>query len=93
MVLDLMEPFRASVVDRTVVGLLNKGWLPTVGEDGFMAGSEKRRMVESLTERFESKVRYGGKQIRLRNVLQMHARMVAQVLLGRGAYQPFRAGW
>jgi len=95
LVLDLIEEFRQAVVDRTVLGLVNKGVALEQDEAGRLTEGTRRMLVERVLGRLEeSTERYEGKRHALRVILQMQARHLATYVRGdRERYEPFVAGW
>jgi CRISPR-associated protein Cas1 len=94
LVLDLIEEFRQQVVDRTIIGLVNKGVPIQQADDGRLARDTRRLLAERVLERLDGPVRYEGKRHRLGAVLQMQARHLATFLRGeREAYEPFVGSW
>lgn len=93
LVLDLIEEFRQAAVDRVVFGLANKRF--TVRQDGDKLDQETRhRLAEHVLEHLETGVRYQGKRVPLRIVMQSQARHLATFLRrDRATYEPFQAGW
>ncbi|MEJ5308650.1 MAG: CRISPR-associated endonuclease Cas1 [Anaerolineae bacterium] len=95
LVLDLIEEFRAPVVDRAVLGMLGQGITLKQDAEGRLEMETRRALAERVLERIEeSTERYEGKRQKLRWIIQSQARHVASFLRGeRAAYQPFKAGW
>ncbi len=94
LVLDLIEEFRAPVVDRTVLGLANKGVAFEQDERGYLTGATRRMLAERVLERLAAMERYEQKRHALRSIIQMQARHVATFVRGeREAYEPFLASW
>jgi CRISP-associated protein Cas1 len=94
LVLDLIEEFRAPVVDRVVISIINKGTPLVLGDDGLLAADTRRQIAEKLFERLDGPIRHEGKQQTLRNLIQVQARRVAVYLReGEHAYVPFAATW
>lgn len=94
LVLDLIEEFRQQAVDRTVIGLVNKGVAIEQRDDGMLDKETRRTLAEQVLGRLESKVRYEKKRHRLGAVLQMQARRLAGFLRGdRDTYEPFIGSW
>lgn len=95
LVLDVIEEFRQPVVDRTVLGLVNKGVALEQDEAGRLTEGTRRVLAERVLGRLEeSTERYEGKRHALRVILQMQARHLATYLRGdRARYEPFVAGW
>lgn len=94
LVLDLIEEFRQAVVDRTLIGLVNKGVAVEQDEASRLTETTRRRLAEKVLERLESTEPYEGKRQPLRHILQCQARHLATFVRGeRGAYEPFVLGW
>lgn len=94
LVLDLIEEFRQQVVDRTVVGLVNKGVAIGHAEGKGLDQGTRRLLAERVLTRLEGKVTYEGKRQRLGAVLQWQARHLATYLRGeRDRYAPFVGSW
>jgi len=94
LVLDLIEEFRQQVVDRTVIGLVNKKVPLTLDKSGRLDRETRRTLADKILARLESPVRYEKKRHPLRAVLQSQARHLAVFLRGeRKAYTPFVGSW
>mgnify|MGYP005861276153 CR=1 FL=1 len=94
LVLDLIEEFRAAVVDRAILSLVNKGSPLAVDEGGKLDGPTRKLLAEKVLERLDSPVRHAGKSTTVRSVIQTQARRLAVFLRGeREAYEPFVANW
>lgn len=94
LVLDLIEEFRQTVVDRTLIGQVNRGFAVERDEQGRLDPSNRKRVAERVLERLESTELYEGKRQALRFILQCQARHLATfVRREREAYIPFVAGW
>ena len=94
LVLDLIEEFRQTIVDRTIIGMVNKRFAVEQDEDHRLSETTRRKVVEKLRERMESSELYEKKRQVLRFILQSQARHLALFLRGeREKYEPFVAGW
>ena len=94
LVLDLIEEFRAPAVDRTILGLVNKGVKIEQDEQGFLTETTRRFLAEKILARLESQERYEKKRHPLRAIIQMQARHLATYVRGqRETYEPFLASW
>jgi len=93
LVLDLIEEFRQTVVDRTVFGLLNRG-VKLELEDGRLTEATRRLLAERVNGRLDGEEPYEGKKHKLRTILASQARHVATFVRGEGkAYRPFVGRW
>ena len=94
LVLDLIEEFRQTVVDRTVIGLVNKRFAIEQDEDARLKEETRKKLAEKIKERLDSAEVYEKKRQTLRFILQSQARHLACFLRNeRERYEPFLAGW
>lgn len=94
LVLDLIEEFRQTVVDRTIIGLVNKRFAIEQDEDKRLNEATRKKLAEKIRERLESSELYEKKRQPLRHILQCQARHLATFVRGeREPYEPFTAGW
>ncbi|MCX7681271.1 MAG: CRISPR-associated endonuclease Cas1 [Anaerolineae bacterium] len=94
LVLDLIEEFRAVVVDRTIVGMATKGMKIELDESGLLTEKSRREIAEKVLERLDADERYERKRQPLRIIIQSQARHIATYVRGdRAAYEPFIARW
>ncbi len=94
LVLDCIEEFRQAVVDRTIIGLLNKRVPLEQDEEGLLTETTCKKIAEKVIERLESSETYEKKRQALRFILQSQARHLALFLRNdRASYEPFIAGW
>jgi CRISPR-associated protein Cas1 len=94
LVLDLIEEFRQAVVDRTLIGQVNRGWQIGRTDEGWLDDATRERIVERVMERLESSEAYEGKRFALRHILQHQARHIATFVRGeRAEYLPFVMAW
>lgn len=94
LVLDLIEEFRAPVVDRTILGLVNKGVRLEQDEQGLLVEKTRRMLAEKVLSRLEASERYEQKRHALRAIIQMQARRLATCVRGeRDEYIPFIVRW
>ncbi len=95
LVLDLIEEFRQGVVDRTLIGLVNRHVPFKQDEESLLTQETRSRIAEKVLERLDGSAElYEGKRQALRFILQCQARHLASFLRGdREQYTPFVAGW
>ncbi|MGH2538791.1 MAG: CRISPR-associated endonuclease Cas1 [Candidatus Promineifilaceae bacterium] len=92
--LDLVEEFRSPVVDRTVLGLANKGVKFEQDERGMLTDGARRQLAEKVLDRLEGEEPYEKKRHPLRAIIQMQARHIATYVRGeRESYEPFVMRW
>lgn len=94
LVLDFIEPFRVPVVDRTVLGLVNRGMALAQDERGMLTQPTRRQLAEKILARLESAEPYADKRHPLRVIIQQQARHLATYLRGEhDEFRPFLARW
>ena len=94
LVLDFVEEFRQPVVDRTVIGLVNKHFAVEQDEDARLREATRNKFAEKIKERLDSTEVYEKKRQTLRFIVQNQARHLASFLRSeREQYEPFIAGW
>jgi CRISPR-associated protein Cas1 len=92
LVLDLIEEFRQVVVDRAVIGLVNRKAALEMEEAGRLAVATRKMLAEHVLQRLESTERQEGERRTLRNILQEQARHLATFVRSeRDEYRPFVA--
>lgn len=92
LVLDLVEEFRQPLVDRSVLALLNKGYVPKI-EAGQLDEAGRRTLAKRVLERLEAEETHEGKKRKLRAVLQRQAQRVAAHVRGEAKYKPYVMAW
>ncbi len=94
LVLDFIEEFRQPVVDKTVLGMVNKGMPVTLDEQGRLVPESRRLLAEKVLARLDSPERFEGKRYALSSIIQMQARHIATFVRGqRDNYEPFTMSW
>ncbi|MCO5193110.1 MAG: CRISPR-associated endonuclease Cas1 [Anaerolineae bacterium] len=94
LVLDVIEEFRTPVVDRTVLGLVNKGVKLEQDERGMLTEKTRHTLAEKILGRLESPEKYESKRHPLRSIIQQQARHIATYVRGeRDLYLPFTTSW
>ncbi|MHB8619516.1 MAG: CRISPR-associated endonuclease Cas1 [Chloroflexota bacterium] len=90
--LDLIEEFRAPVVDRVVIGALNVGSAFPL-EDGRLTPEARRGFAAKILDRLKDSEPRDGKRYQLGTIIQQQARAAAAFLRGDHPYRPFVARW
>lgn len=94
LVLDCIEEFRQSIVDRTIIGLVNKRVALEQDDQHRLSEEIRKKIVEKIHERLNSSEVYEKKRQALRFIIQSQARHLALFLRNeRDRYEPFVAGW
>jgi CRISPR-associated protein Cas1 len=94
LVYDLVEEFRQTVVDRTVMAIFNRGTAVEMDERGKLVDEARHTLAEAVLKRLEAAEEYEGKRYALRLIIQLQARHLATFLRGeRAAYAAFVSSW
>ncbi len=94
LVFDLVEEFRQTVVDRTVMAIFNRGTAIEMDERGKLVVAARHDLAETVLKRLEAVELYEEKRHPLRQIIQMQARHLATFLRGeRAVYAPFVSSW
>jgi CRISPR-associated protein Cas1 len=95
MALDLMEPFRPLLVESTVLGVIRRGEVTPkgfvrLGDAVSMDKATKKALAVAWERRLAEKVTHPvfGYQVSYRQVLTIHARLLARVLVGELSTMP-----
>ena len=92
LVLDAVEEFRQSVVDRAVLGLVGRNAAFRGDETGLDRAS-RRAIADGIEARLNTAERHGGAKRQLRGVIAGQARSLATFLRGERTYRPFVRTW
>jgi CRISP-associated protein Cas1 len=92
LVLDLVEEFRAPVVDRAVLAIVNQGVSVETDAHGMTAATRKL-VADRVLERLATRVPFEGKRWPLGAVIQMQARHLAVAVRGERIYRAFASRW
>lgn len=92
LVLDLMEEFRAPVVDRPVIAMCRRGE-PIKIENGKLDHDTRRMVAERVLEKLGAEARFGGRRVSVRAIVQAQVRSLASFVRGQGTYRPFAFQW
>ena len=93
LVLDLVEEFRAPIVDRVVLAMVNQGIVLAVDSDGRLTAPVRRQLSDRICERLDTPVPFEGKRYTLGQVIQVQARHLAVAVRGERVYRPFASRW
>ncbi len=86
---DLIEIFRAPVVDLAVFSLLTRGRDLAVTTQGLLNAETRKMVIEAVVGRLGTLVPYGGEKITLEQVIYRQARLLAESLRENGRFKPF----
>jgi CRISPR-associated protein Cas1 len=92
LVLDMVEEFRQPIVDRVIIGWLNKGGRPDFEEKG-LSKETRKGLALRINERLDSLESYDGKKHRIRNIIQAQARKMSMYVRRQREYDGFYSTW
>lgn len=92
LVYDLVEEFRACVIDRAVLTLLRRGQGITCDEDKLTTESRKK-IANEVLKRLQSQHRYKNKKLTLGAIITQQALKIKKYLLEDTKYKPFLSSW
>ncbi|HWL07735.1 MAG TPA: CRISPR-associated endonuclease Cas1 [Planctomicrobium sp.] len=92
LVLDLVEEFRAPIVDRVILAMINQGIDLDTDDHGLTAPTRKL-IAHRILERLSTPVPYEGKRWPLGTIIQNQARHLAVAVRGERDYRAFASRW
>jgi CRISPR-associated protein Cas1 len=92
LILDLVEEFRAPVVDRTVIALCRRGE-PVKLERGKLDHETRRLVADRVLDKLAADARFGGRRVSVRAIIQAQVRSLASFVRGEGPYRAFAFQW
>ncbi len=94
LVLDLVEEFRAPVVDRTILAYVNKGRPLTTAADGLFPAGVRQALAQAVFAQLDRRHPYRGQSLRLESIVQRQARAIAAFVRNPTVgYEPFAFRW
>ncbi len=92
LVFDLIEEFRQPVVDKAIIGMIRKKQkLPMEGIN--LSHETKLKLVNDVLKKLNSFVKFRGKRLTIKNVINFQANALAKFLEGIGKYHSFIDRW
>jgi CRISPR-associated protein Cas1 len=92
LVLDLVEEFRAPIVDRSILAISNQG-IPLETDAHGLTAATRKLVAHRILERLATPVPYEGKRWPLRTIIQNQARHLAVAVRGERRYRAFASRW
>lgn len=92
-VYDVVEIFRAQVVDRVIISLVQKGFSLKV-KDGLLEEETKKLLSKNILERLNRYENYRGEEITMDQIIARQAKEIAGFIVDdKKAYKPYIAKW
>lgn len=92
LVYDMVEIFRSQVVDRMIIGLIQKGQELEVC-NGLLTDHTRQLLVKSVMERLARYERYQGEEMKMENIIVRQAKLLAKAFEGTDKFKPYVAKW
>ena len=91
---DLIEEFRAQAVDKPIMGMIRKEFVPVIEKDGRLDDESRKRIAVKVLERLGKYEHFRGQELRLHDIMMTQARNLAKFLKGEiKHYQPYLGKW
>lgn len=91
-VYDVVEMFRAQVVDRVVFTLIQKGTPLTISK-GILDSDTRKQLSRGVLERLNRYEKYRGEEITMERIIRQQAREIADWIDLDEHYKPYIAKW
>lgn len=92
LVFDVIEEFRAPFVDRVLLGMIGRGFLPKVGNNGLLK-KPRRQLANSFLKQWNKEISWHSKKITPARLLMSQARNLAELFTDSKTYKPFQYRW
>ena len=92
LVYDMVEIFRSQVVDRVVISLIQKGQDLSVSE-GLLTENTRQLLTKSVMERLARYEKYQGVEMRMEQIIQQQAKLLAKAFDSEEKFKPYVAKW
>lgn len=89
---DLIEEFRAPIVDRTVIGLVTRHYEVKRDADGRLERDFRKQFAEHILSRLNAQGSLNGKRYQLRSIIQQQARRLASAFRNESLYEAYIGG-
>lgn len=92
LVYDMIEIFRSQVVDRVVISLVQKGQELEI-RNGLLTDKTRQLLVKSVMERLARYEKYHGEEMKMEQIIQRQANLLAKAFEGTDKFKPYVAKW
>ncbi|MBI4691638.1 MAG: CRISPR-associated endonuclease Cas1 [Nitrospirae bacterium] len=93
LVYDLIEEFRAEVVDRSIFTLFRRGEKLFQSDDGMLTPESRKKIARAVIRRLSSETYYAGRKFVLEDVIREQAVNIKKHLNGMCDYRPYLSRW
>lgn len=91
-VYDMVEIFRAQVVDRVIITLIQKG-IPLRIEKGLLDAETRKQVSQGVLERLNRYENYRGEELTLEDIIRRQMSEIARFIEKDVKYKPYIAKW
>lgn len=88
----MIEIFRSQVVDRVVISLIQKGQDLEV-RNGLLTDTTRQLLIKSVMERLARYEKYQGQEMKMEQIIQSQAKLLAKAFEGTDKFKPYVAKW
>lgn len=92
LVYDMVEIFRSQVVDRVVIGLVQKGHELLMSK-GLLSDDTRAMLVKSVMDRLARYEKFQGQEMTMQQIILQQAKAVAKAFEENGKFKPYVAKW
>ncbi|MDA8240440.1 MAG: group II intron reverse transcriptase/maturase [Nitrospiraceae bacterium] len=93
LVFDMIEEFRAPFADRLVIGMVGRGFRPSIGAHGYLKTKTRRQLASSFVKSWGKKISWRSKVLDAKSLVPKQADNLAKLMKGEGDYHPYRMRW
>ena len=85
---DLIEEFRAFIVDRAVISMINKNE-PFEIKDGLLSAATRQNIAKNVNEKLFAHTEYRGEQLKAQDIIDKQAYALKRAVTQNEKYRPF----
>ncbi len=85
---DLIEEFRAFIVDRAIISMVNKNE-PFEIKDGLLSAKTRQNIAKNVNEKLFAYTQYRGEQLKAQDIIDKQAYALKRAVTQNEKYKPF----
>jgi CRISPR-associated protein Cas1 len=93
LVFDFIEEFRAPFVDRVVMGLLGRRFIPGQSKGGQLSLRTRNVLAKAFIKHWRKTTKWRGKSVTPQEIAHLQAAALARMFTGSGEYLAYRFRW
>ncbi|MBU1412143.1 CRISPR-associated endonuclease Cas1 [Myxococcota bacterium] len=93
LVFDMIEELRAPFVDRVILGMIGRGFVPRVGRHGRLKTVTRRQLARAFFKRWQNPIAWRSKKLAPARILEVQVRAIAGLFEGKKTYRPYKMKW